>query len=50
MSEFDDIRPYYDHEVRSTVDRMLADPELVQAVTHLTFPKTENWLAGYGAL
>jgi len=44
MSDFDDIRPYYDHEVRSTLDRILADPELVQAVTHLTFPKTENWL------
>jgi Acyltransferase len=44
MSEFDDIRPYYDHEVRPTLDRILADPELIQAVTHLTFPKTENWL------
>jgi Acyltransferase len=44
MSEFDDIRPYYDHEVRPTLDRILADSELIQAVTHLTFPKTENWL------
>lgn len=44
MSEFDDIRPYYDHEVRPTLDRMLADPELIQAITHLRFPKTENWL------
>jgi Acyltransferase len=44
MSEFDDIRPYYDHEVRPTLDRILADPELIHAVTHLTFPKTENWL------
>jgi hypothetical protein len=44
MSEFDDIRPYYDHEVRATLDRILADRELVQAVTHLVFPKTESWL------
>lgn len=44
MSEFDDIRPYYDHEVRPTLDRILADPELIQAITHLRFPKTENWL------
>ncbi|MBK8186135.1 MAG: 1-acyl-sn-glycerol-3-phosphate acyltransferase [Cellvibrio sp.] len=44
MSEFDDIRPYYDHEVRPTLDRILADPELVHAVTHLTFPKTKKWL------
>lgn len=44
MSEFDDIRPYYDHEVRATLDRILADPELIQAVTHLRFPKTESLL------
>src|SRR5690348_6187542 len=44
MSEFDDIRPYHDHEVRPTLARILADPELVQGITHLIFPKTENWL------
>lgn len=44
MSEFDDIRPYYDHEVRATLDRILADPELIQSVTHLGFPKTKSWL------
>lgn len=44
MSEFDDIRPYYDQEVRPTLDRILADTELIQSITHLTFPKTEAWL------
>jgi 1-acyl-sn-glycerol-3-phosphate acyltransferase len=37
-SEFDDIRPYYDHEVRPTLDRVLNDPELIHAVTHFRFP------------
>lgn len=44
MSEFDDIRPYYDQEVRPTLDRILADTELIQSITHLSFPKTEAWL------
>lgn len=38
MTEFDDIRPYRDDEVRSTLDRLLQDPELVDAVTRLRFP------------
>ncbi len=39
MNEFDDIRPYRDDEVRPTIDRMLADPELTDAVARLRFPK-----------
>jgi hypothetical protein len=38
MTEFDDIRPYRDDEVRSTLNRLLKDPELVDAVTRLRFP------------
>ncbi len=47
MSEFDDIRPYRDDEVRPTLDRILADPELTDAVTRLKFPKLHavlGWL------
>jgi hypothetical protein len=39
MTQFDDIRPYYDSEVRPTLDRLLADPELLHAVTNLKFPR-----------
>jgi hypothetical protein len=44
MTEFDDIRPYYDHEVRPTLNRLLADPELAEAVTQLKFPRLNRWL------
>ena len=37
-SEFDDIRPYYDHEVRPVLDRVLNDRELIHAVTCFRFP------------
>lgn len=43
-SRFDDIRPYYDSEVRSTLDRILADPELTEAITKLRFPALAGWL------
>jgi len=44
MTQFDDIRPYYDAEVRPIIDRILADPELVDAVARLKFPKLTQWL------
>lgn len=44
MNEFDDIRPYRDDEVRPTITRMLADPELADAVTRLKFPKLHRGL------
>lgn len=44
MTQFDDIRPYYDAEVRPTLDRILADPELSDAVARLKFPKLTSWL------
>lgn len=39
MNDFDDIRPYHDHEVRPVLDRILNDPELAEAVTKLRFPR-----------
>ena len=44
MTQFDDIRPYQDAEVRPTIDRILADPELVDAVARLKFPMLTQWL------
>lgn len=44
MNEFDDIRPYRDDEVRPTINRMLADPELTDAVARLRFPKLHGWM------
>lgn len=44
MTEFDDIRPYYDHEVRPTLDRILSDPELADAIARLKFPHINSWL------
>jgi hypothetical protein len=44
MTEFDDIRPYRDDEVRSTLNRLLADQEFINAVTRLRFPAIQNWL------
>jgi len=39
MTDFDDIRPYNDDEVRLVLDRILADAELAEAVTRLKFPR-----------
>jgi len=38
ITQFDDIRPYYDQEVRSTLDRVLSDKEMISAVTRFRFP------------
>ncbi len=38
MSQFDDIRPYHDDEVRPTLDRILNDPELSHAVASFRYP------------
>jgi hypothetical protein len=45
-TEFDDIRPYHDDEVRPTLDRILADPELIDAVARLKFPRLNSWVGG----
>lgn len=43
-TEFDDIRPYNDAEVRPVLDRILADPELADALVKLRFPALHGWL------
>ena len=46
MSEFDAIRPYYDHEVSDVLTRIVASRELAQAANQLIMP---SWL-GQGSL
>lgn len=41
MSEFDAIRPYYDHEVPQVLARLVASRELAQAASQLVLP---GWL------
>ena len=42
MSEFDAIRPYYDHEVQDVLARIVASQDLAQAASQLVMP---SWLA-----
>lgn len=47
MNEFNDIRPYHDSEVRPTLERLLTNPELADAVARLKFPRAAGpagWL------
>ena len=46
MSEFDAIRPYYDHEVSDVLSRIIASRELAQAASELIMP---SW-RGQGSL
>jgi len=45
MNEFDDIRPYDDSEVRPTLERLIANPELADAVARLKFPRAAGPLS-----
>ena len=46
MQRFDEIRPYHDHEVRPTLDRLLKDKQLLHVLAHYQFPRLSNWLGG----
>ena len=53
QEQFDDIRPYYDHEVRPTLDKLLKDDRFLNILAHHSYPLlTEhcgalaNWLTG----
>lgn len=43
MNQFDDIRPYRDEEVRSTINRLLDDQEFIGVVTRFRFPNYPSW-------
>ena len=46
MHDFEDIRPYLDHEVRQVVDSLLADPEFSTAIARYRFPRWSAWFPG----
>jgi len=39
MTDFDDIRPYNDNEVRPVLDRLFRNDEFIGAITRLRFPR-----------
>lgn len=43
MSNFDDIRPYRDHEVRDVIDKLLSEPNLVNTMLRYKFPSLWGW-------
>ena len=43
MTQFDDIRPYNDDEVRPTINRLLKDKELLKAIVRFRFPQLPSW-------
>ena len=44
MTQFDDIRPYRDNEVRPTINRLLKDNEFLKVVARFRFPQFPSWL------
>ncbi|PCK09945.1 MAG: cytochrome C oxidase Cbb3 [Alteromonadaceae bacterium] len=45
MSEFDDIRPYNDDEVKPVLNRLINDRECIDTLVKLKFPKSAAYLA-----
>lgn len=39
MGQFEDIRPYHDHEVREVLSRLQSSPDIVDAVVKFQFPR-----------
>ena len=46
MTNFDDIRPYHDEEVRPVLERLLATPEFKATMARLSFPRLSQYLPG----
>ena len=42
--QFDDIRPYNDSEVAPVIERLLATPELIRALSQFRFPRLSRYL------
>ena len=46
MSDFDDIRPYHDEEVRDALDALVNDPELTSFIANWFAPRLNRWFPG----
>ena len=46
MQDFEDIRPYLDHEVRPVVDSLISDPEFSTAIAGYRYPRWHAWFPG----
>ena len=43
MTDFDDIRPYRDHEVRDVIEKLLREGALIHTALHHKFPNISPW-------
>ena len=46
ITDFEDIRPYNDTEVRTVLDRLVEDPELHNVIVLMKFPRLNKWFGG----
>lgn len=46
IQDFEDIRPYFDHEVRPVIDSLLADPEFTGSIAQYRYPYLYGWFPG----
>ena len=44
MDKFKEIRPYYDHEVRPVLDRLITDPEFLSSIASFYAPRVSHFL------
>ena len=44
MDKFKEIRPYYDHEVRPVLDRLITDPEFLSSIASFYAPRVSHLL------
>lgn len=45
MSQFDEIRPYNDDEIRPVINQLINDNECVDAIIHLALPTLGKWIS-----
>ncbi|MEX0965476.1 MAG: 1-acyl-sn-glycerol-3-phosphate acyltransferase [Pseudohongiellaceae bacterium] len=46
MDKYKEIRPYFDHEIRPVVDRLITDPEFLSSIASFYAPKLSRLMPG----